>query len=308
MRKHLSPGMILGVIAVVFACSGSAFAGSLITSGKIKDGTIRGRDIKKGTITASRLATSVQKQLAKAGTPGPTGATGAPGSTTTVQGSAPQKGDKGETGAAGLNGANPATLVAKSGDADWNVSGGTAGNATNPQATLSAGWLHLQGGFDNSTPQGAIGIAHAYNNVALNTLKSISYNFRVTKRPAGNSVSAPTIHVFVTGVNTTDNKTFTNLVYEPYMNGDFGVNQIYSVDATGGKWWSTHPIGGISQNTPGTWADVLAAAPNAKIGQISLDNGGSSGANTIPGPEFQADADNLVVGFGNAFDRFDFGG
>src|SRR3954451_2516492 len=102
MRKHLSPGMILGVIAVVFACSGSAFAGSLITSGKIKDGTIRGRDIKKGTITSDRLASSVRKELLKAGKPGPAGAkgdTGAPGSTgATVQGSAPQKGDTGPTG------------------------------------------------------------------------------------------------------------------------------------------------------------------------------------------------------------------
>src|SRR4051794_8294981 len=168
MRKHLSPGMILGVIAVVFACSGSAFAGSLITSGKIKDGTIQGRDIKKGTITSDRLAGSVRKQLLKAGKPGPagakgdTGATGATGATgsrgATVQGSAPQKGD---TGPAGKDGANPATLVAKSGDADWKLSGG-GGSANNPAATLSGGWLHLAGGFDSNTTAGAIGIAHAY--------------------------------------------------------------------------------------------------------------------------------------------------
>src|SRR3954468_12385343 len=109
MRKHLSPGVILGAIAVVFACTGSAAAGSLITSGKIKDGTIQGRDIKKGTITSDRLAGSVRKQLLKAGpagAKGDTGATGATGSTgATVQGSAPQKGD---TGPAGKDGANPA--------------------------------------------------------------------------------------------------------------------------------------------------------------------------------------------------------
>src|SRR4051812_479560 len=138
MRKRLSPGIILGVIAVVVACTGSATAGVLITSGKIKDGTIQSRDIKKGTISSDRLASNVRKQLAKAGTPGATGATGAKGEKgdtgatgatgATVQGSAPQpgaKGDKGDTGAPGaagkdgLNGANPATLVAANNDAGW---------------------------------------------------------------------------------------------------------------------------------------------------------------------------------------------
>src|SRR4051794_18978151 len=160
MRKHLSPGMILGVIAVVFACSGSAFAGSLITSGKIKDGSMQGRDIEKGTITSDRLASSVRKELLKSGKPGPAGPkgdTGATGSTgATVQGSAPQKGD---TGPAGKDGANPATLVANSGDADWKLSGGDT-STNSPSAALSGGWLHLKGGFDGSTPAGAIGIAH----------------------------------------------------------------------------------------------------------------------------------------------------
>ena len=64
MRKRLSPGVILGTIAVVLACTGTAAAGSLITSAKIKDGTIQGRDIKNHTITVSKLATSVQRSLA----------------------------------------------------------------------------------------------------------------------------------------------------------------------------------------------------------------------------------------------------
>src|SRR5262245_7440165 len=94
MRKHLSPGVILGVIAVLIASTGSATAGGLITSGKIKDGTIQGRDIKKGTIGSDRLASSVRAQLLKTGTPGPAGA----------------KGEKGETGATGATGATGPTL------------------------------------------------------------------------------------------------------------------------------------------------------------------------------------------------------
>src|SRR5262245_6385657 len=65
MRKRISPGVILGVIAVVVGLSGSAAAGSLITTAKSKDGRIQGRDIRRGTITADKLSTSVRRQLAK---------------------------------------------------------------------------------------------------------------------------------------------------------------------------------------------------------------------------------------------------
>jgi hypothetical protein len=40
MRRFLKPGTVLSAIAVVFAMSGTAVAGSLITSKNIKDGTI----------------------------------------------------------------------------------------------------------------------------------------------------------------------------------------------------------------------------------------------------------------------------
>ena len=106
MRKRLSPGVVLGVIAIVAACTGSATAGSFITSAKIKDGTIQGRDIRPGTISSDRLAASVRTQLTKAGTQGPKGDkgdAGAPGAA--VLGSAPQAGAKGDTGAAGAPGA-----------------------------------------------------------------------------------------------------------------------------------------------------------------------------------------------------------
>src|SRR3954471_12592525 len=127
MRKHLSPGVILGAIAVVLGLTGSAAAGSLITSGKIKDGTIQGRDIKKGTIGSERLSSGVRKALASAGTPGLKGDKGDTGATgATVQGSPPQKGDKGDKGQDGLN---PATLVNANNDAGWTFTGG--GTETN---------------------------------------------------------------------------------------------------------------------------------------------------------------------------------
>ena len=309
MRKRLTPGVVLGIGAVVIACTGSATATSLITGAKIKDGTITSKDIKKGTISSDRLASSVRAQLLKAGTPGPagpTGATGAPGST--VQGSAPQAGPKGDNGADGKNGkdgANPATLVASSGDAGWTAVGG----GSYPSATFSGGKLRLQGGFDGSTPSGAIGLAHGYDNVALSSLKTLSYDFRVVKRPSGN-VTAPTIHISVLKAATGTSSGFTNFVFEPYVQDDFtvGLNQNYSMDAMAGKWWATRKTGDIEQAKPSTWAHLIATNPDATISAISIDNGGSSGPGTIPGDQFAADADNMIVGFGSSFTRYDFGG
>lgn len=209
-------------MAVVFACTGSATAGALITSGSIKDGTIQAGDIKKGTISQDRLAASVRNQLAKVGTPGPAGPTGPAGATTTLQGSAPLAGkdgvdgEDGVDGKDGLNGANPASLVATSGRSGWTFMAAVA-PPPSPSASFAGGELRLQGGFDASTTAGAIGIAKAYDNAPLSSLKSLSYDFRILKRPAGNSVSAPTIHIALLMASTGTPSGFTNLVFEPYM-------------------------------------------------------------------------------------------
>jgi hypothetical protein len=311
MRKHLTPGTVLGTVAVVFACTGSATAGALITSNSIKDGTIQARDIKKGTISSDRLASNVRTQLAKAGTPGPAGPAGAAGTTTTVLGSAPTAGKDGADGQAGKDGvngkdgANPSTLVTAAGAAGWNFVGG-GGASPYPAASFSGGELRLQGGFDGSTPSGAIGLVRAGNDAPLSSLKTLSYDFRLIKRNAG-SVVAPTIHVSVLKANTGTTSGFTNFVFEPYMQGDFGLNQRYSLDAMAGKWWSTRAAGGINQANPATWAEVIAKNPDATISAISFDNGGSSG-NTTPADQFAAGVDNVIVGFGSDFTRYDFGG
>jgi hypothetical protein len=96
VTKYLKPGWLLGVIAVVLALGGTATASSLITSGNIKDGTIKGRDIKSGTITTDKLSHGVQTSLKKLGAPGPQGPKGDKGdagATTTLQGSAPRPGE-----------------------------------------------------------------------------------------------------------------------------------------------------------------------------------------------------------------------
>jgi hypothetical protein len=228
-----------------------------------------------------------------------------------VQGSAPTpgkdgvNGKDGAPGQAGKDGFNPATLVATSGAAGWNFVGG-GGASSYPAASFSGGELRLQGGFDGTTPSGAIGIARAGNDAPLSSLKTLSYDFRLIKRNAG-SVVAPTIHLSVLKANTGTTSGFTNFVFEPYMQGDFGLFQRYSLDAMAGKWWSTRAAGGINQSNPATWAEVIAKNPDATISAISIDNGGSSG-NTTPADQFAAGVDNVIVGFGSEFTLYDFGG
>jgi hypothetical protein len=87
-RYRPSGSMLVALLALVMATTGSAVAASLITSKQIKNGTIQTADISK----------KAQKSLkGKTGARGPiglTGAAGAPGA----------KGDKGDAGAAGAKG------------------------------------------------------------------------------------------------------------------------------------------------------------------------------------------------------------
>jgi hypothetical protein len=287
--------------------SGSQIRNGTLTSADVKNGSLRGADIHEGTITKNRLSPALRKQLAlvsaqssggtKVGPQGPKGDSGAAGTPGA-------KGDKGDKGA---DGANPAVPVRASGDQGWSFSGV-------PSANFANGELHLSGtGVDSDTMQGGIGIVKAYDNVPLSQLSALSYAYHVNQRDPG-STQAPTIHVTVVGaVKGVDSKFdsgFTNLVYTPfYSDQQLGKDATRNYDtdafAAGNKWWSSgaQQADG-SQANPLTIQTFTTRNPQAKITQISLDNGGSSGSSG----SFDAGADNLLVGFGSSFTRYDFGG
>jgi hypothetical protein len=77
MHRFVSPGPILGVIAVALAMTGSAVAASRITGAQIRNGTITGRDIRNGSVSASKLTGSARVTLR--GEPGPAGPQGPAG-------------------------------------------------------------------------------------------------------------------------------------------------------------------------------------------------------------------------------------
>jgi hypothetical protein len=98
--KHLkSPGILLGIIAVVLAIAGTATATSLIN----------GQKIKEGSIPLNRLSNGTQALIAKAGTSGTNGKDGAAGGkgetgAKGADGTAGPKGDKGDHGDNGTKG------------------------------------------------------------------------------------------------------------------------------------------------------------------------------------------------------------
>jgi len=304
--------------ALLIVAGGSAEAAHLITSSDIQDGTIRGKDIHSGTISSSLLSRSLRQTISskpRVGGNGPAGPAGPAG----PKGDKGDKGDKGNPGNDGKNGANPGTPVVNvpnegsntspptsgSGDAGFYITGSTA----DCNAAISSGSLQLTGvGVDSATVQGACGAAQAFDNVSLATLHALAYDYSVNVLK-GNQ--APGIHITVTGLTHDSHfgSGFANLNFAPSINGvTIQPQQSYHADgfAPGAKWYSTTETnigdpGG--QNNPQSLAYFVTNNPDAVITQISLDNGGSSGASG----DFAAEADNLIIGFGSNFTRYDFG-
>ena len=73
---------------------------------------------------------------------------------------------------------------------------------------------------------------------------------------------------------------FTNLVYTPLYNGLGGVHATTADVVNGGLLWSSGNLsnGSGTQAQPIPLAAFAARNPDAKIVQISFDNGGTSGA------------------------------
>jgi hypothetical protein len=129
--KHLkSPGVLLGIIAVILAVAGTATAASLIS----------GQNIEKGSIPLNRLSKGTQSLVAKAGQPGPAGSRGVPGNDG-VNGKDGATGAKGDTGAAGAKGDTGSTGAkgdpGKDGIVNATVDGGTPGKTAADSAVFN---------------------------------------------------------------------------------------------------------------------------------------------------------------------------
>jgi hypothetical protein len=136
-RRHTPSGsMVIALIALVVAMSGSAVAASLITSKQIKDGTIQTRDISKTAIH------SLKATAATSGVPGPAGLQG-------PQGDPGPKGDPGAPGAQGVAG--------PTGPSDAYSVGDASNSGSQPPLTLNlpAGDYIAFGQYSLAWPQAA---------------------------------------------------------------------------------------------------------------------------------------------------------
>jgi hypothetical protein len=337
--KRISPAMVMATVAVILALSGGAYAATQVANKSIgtkqlMDSAVTNHKLLNGAVGPAKLDRTLTAELAKHNGIGATGGRGSAGATgpkgdTGPAGKDGNNGADGSTGAHGVNGANPGVSVVNvpaiapgdtsaAGNPDSGPLGDQgfyfSGNGPGGSAQITNGELDLQGpGVDGNTGQGGIGIAHAYSNVALGSLDALSYDWHVN---AVDGTQAPTIHVTVTGASA-DSKFvtgtgFTNLVYNPAINGvTASESTAFQSDAfaPGAKWYSSaeatnSPTTPGSQDDPEPLSYFVSHDPSAVIGQVSLDNGGTSGGTGT----FDAGADSLIIGFqGSPFTRYDFG-
>lgn len=259
MRRKLTPGLVLGGIAVLLSMSGSAVAGSLITSSKIKDGTITAKDIKRGTITMSRLSKSTRQQLAgKQGPAGPAGPQGAQGPQgergPSVLGSPGQKGEKGDKGDKG----DPGPVFSSG---NWGViNRNTIGS---PQAFLRSG------PFDPPVGDGALNL-----NVGSGTEKAAYGNEMDFAGDLVEDLTEVGFHVYTTGENNarfSANMPSITFEIDPNVDG-WGANYASLVftptaNSEANKW-----SGYIDATTTGLWG-LTGSAPTCNIngGRCTFD-------------------------------------
>ncbi len=341
-RMGPSPAMVVAFVALIVSVTSGAYAAVRITTRDIANGAVTNRTLARNSVwhanigkrsvrtinlandavnnrtlarnsvwhanigTGSVQANNLSRQLAteikgSVGLQGPAGPPGANGANPGVPVVNVPPVAPGEIGAGGL----PNT--GQPGDQGFYFTGLDA----NGSARLEGGQLVLHGAglsVAPTPPQGAIGIAKAFSNVSLGKLDALSYVWHVDT-PHG--THAPTIHITVTGL-TEDSRFdsgFANLVYTPHTNGvTVHRSQQYQSDgfASGARWFSsTAPVAGAPGSTahPEPLSFFVGRNPHAVISQISLNNGGSSGATG----SFAAGADDLILGFaGSRFTRYDF--
>ena len=79
MSKRLTPGVVLGIVALVVAMTGSAVGAAFITGSDVKNNSLTGKDVKNKSLTKKDFKGSVRGPRGLPGAPGAPGATGATG-------------------------------------------------------------------------------------------------------------------------------------------------------------------------------------------------------------------------------------
>ena len=288
MKKSI---LVLSAVLLVVG-GGTAGAAHLITSSDIQNGSIKGKDIHKGTISLSKLTPSVQRAIKngtklRSGAEGPVGPGG-------------PAGPPGQTGPAGKDALQTVSSLAAG--SSWVATtgtdaadcGGTDGPAplalaAAPDAPAAIGVDAVKfGPYATSAQYGSI-TTHVLDGVKLKDLTVL--DFDSFEQQAGTDY----LRIF-TNANAHDVVFAPNSQDAPTYN-DEPVNQWVRYQTLAGTWRYDDDAGNGGQSS---WKDILAAHGDDTISALKISAGCSA-----PGPT-SAYVDHVVVGASGQEATYDF--
>jgi hypothetical protein len=235
LKRLFSPGVIVAVVAMVFALGGTAVADHLITGDDIARNTItglniqnesiRGGDIQDGTLTSKQINPNTLRALL-GGVQTPTdprpGAQGAQG----PQGEQGERGPEGQRGPAGPRGQDAeARVTALSGDFA----------ATNDTVSMTGDGVEF-GPYDTGGSQGGSLQYDGLNGQPLSAVESLIYEARYTATGDTGGVGVPYLRIFTTRGTSGDEHS---VVFSPNTqppDPDVAEGPFHTWAATSGVW------------------------------------------------------------------------
>jgi hypothetical protein len=255
------------VVALLLGGIGTATAKHLLTSSDIRDRTIHGRDIARGTVTRSNLTDGVQRLLNRsttqtsaqsqnAPTPGAKGDKGDTG----PKGDRGDRGDKGDKGDDGAPGRTAVTTLPSLGF-----------SATNTTVKLGPDGVL----FGPYTDGGNAGGSVCFDGLNGKTLKDVTELLYVARYRATNDtggVGVPYLRVFLN--NDNDDAIFSPNTQQP--NPDVAQGPFHLWPATSGSWRYDDDAG---NNPDVPFSTVVANHGNETISGLCITLGFSNGQN-----------------------------
>jgi hypothetical protein len=312
----MSRTIMASVATAILLAVATAGASSLLTSSKIKDGTIHNRDIHRKTISFNRLSEGLQALVKQKGPAGPKGDTGAAGPKGDP-GAAGAKGDKGDKGDAGLDSDQPRVVtaddlhgftLAPKGDNDDTTDNGTVGFDTPPVAP-SLGTKALKFTSDTGKPVVAYAPLPSGHNPLIAELTHASYESLIENQPQ--SALDVSLQIEVTKSTSTHFASgYTTVVFEPYQNDSpETLNEWHGHSLDRGKVWSTQAASSAdpsdcTQADPCPFETFAEENPNAIVQTVKFRIGQNNGEGW---PGFAGYVDDFRLGFGPVV-RYDLGG
>jgi hypothetical protein len=323
--RRITKGLVLaGVIALCM--SGGAVAAKKLTGVDIINGSLTGKEFKKGSIDESRLSQDVRRKLnttisGSAGVPGAkgdTGATGAQGAKGET-GAKGDKGDPGEKGDRGLDSDDPRVVntaklrgftLAPKGDNGSATDNGTL-TFEEPPAAPTLGNKSLKFTSANGKPVVVyLPLPSGYDAVngprpLLGEVTKISYGSLIHTQPQNALDVGFQFEVLKANVGSASG--YTTVVFEPYQSGADETKDVWhrhSVDNS--RVWSTRAVTGLgcTQAAPCSFREFREANPYAEVLTAKLRIGQNSGEGWSG---FEGYVDDLSFGFGPVT-RYDLGG